>query len=160
MSDQENGKIKYRSTMARLRWRNLYIKCEVVNPSHKASQRWLAAAASELFDVAEVTFKTGGTLMAKTDFEKGKPDELVTLELTRDAVLGIKHAVKEIIQGTRERPPASQLERRELFESCQGIGPDGIFARIVEKEAKLPDSEDLEEGSELNEMDKKPEKPA
>lgn len=154
MSTQEDKKIKYKCALARLRWRNLYIKCEVVNPSHKASQRWLAAAASELFDVAEVKFKAGGTLLAK-DFEGGKPEDIISLELTRDAVLGIKHAIVEIIQGTKDRRPASQLERRELMESCQGIGPDGIFARIVEKESKLPDLDELEEGSELDEMDKK-----
>ncbi len=153
-------KISYQATMQRSRWRTIYLKCEVTSPTHKASQRWLSEAAAQLFDVAEVKIKAGGEIKAKVEFNAGKATDLVTLQLSRDAVLGIKFAVVAALDGTSGMPgarPSPLLERRDLLDSCGGIGPDGIFRKLVEKEAKLPEDGDLDEGSELDEMDKKKE---
>jgi hypothetical protein len=144
-------KITYKASMARQRWRKLYMLAETINPAHKASQRWLQAAAAELFEVAEVRLKTGGGLVGKT-FDLVRAEETVTLELTRDTVLGIKFAVIAKIVGDDTRKPATMLERRDLLEAVGGIGPDGKLRRLIEAEAKLPDSDDLEE-EDLSELD-------
>jgi hypothetical protein len=153
MSDTKGSdpKITYKGGMARARWRKLYILVETTNPAHKASQRWLQTAAAELFDVAEVRIKTGGGMVGKT-FDLVRGEEEITLELSRDAVLGIKFAVIAKLVGDETRKPATTMERRDLLEAVAGIGPDGKLRRLIEAEAKLPDSEDLEEEN-LDELD-------
>jgi hypothetical protein len=145
--------VKYSATMARLRWRNLYIKVEIASPGHKAAQRWLAAFAAEVFEVAEVEIKAGGDLRALA-FEAKRGQEEITLELSRDAVLGMKYAIVAALDGRggQNARPSPLLERRDLLASCDKVGPDGVFRRLVEKEAKLPEDTDLDEGSELADM--------
>lgn len=145
----------FEATMAKSQWRNLYIKVEITSPKHKAAQRWLAAAASELFDVAEVKIKAGGDLKAKP-FVGDAGAQKVTLVLSQDAVLGIKYAVVASLNGTAapDRGPSNLLERRDLLASCEGVGANGGLRKLVEKEAKLPEDEDLDEGAELEGMAK------
>lgn len=145
--DKANGgnhPVKYKATMARARWRALYSLAEKINPSHKASQAWLTATAAELFEIAEVKIKAGGNIFGKP-FDAKRSEELVTLELTRAAVLGIKFSVIEKLKGDENRKPASLNERRDLLEAVSGIGPDGKLRRLVEAESKLPESDDLED---------------
>lgn len=153
----DNSNIKYKATMARARWRALYLKIELRSPSHKAAQHWLAEAASQIFDVAEVKIKAGGVLQADP-FDGKKAEELVSMELTRDAVLGIKFAVTGALTGADSGKPSNLLERRDLLAACEGVkGPNGTLRKIVESEAKLQESDKLDENSSLEDMDKKPE---
>lgn len=133
--------VKYKGTTTRAQWRSLYLKCESVSPKNRVVQRWLSVAASELFDVAEVRIKPGGINAKRME----KPTEQVTLELSRDCVKGIQHAVIDTLLGTTSGMPAANAERRDLLDAVKDIGPGGKLVRLIEKEAKLPDSDDLDD---------------
>lgn len=152
----ETTKPVYEASMSRLRWRALYIKLEITQPKHRAAERWLSTAAAELFEVAEIKIKDGGDLRA-ADFKAGKAEDVVKLELSRDAVLGIKFAVIGALNGTGtpQRGPTPLLERRELLASVGSIGPDNGLRKLVEKESMLPEDEDIDEGSDLKGLEKK-----
>jgi hypothetical protein len=153
MSD---SKIRYASKIARAQWRALFLKCELTNPVHKAAGKWLAAACDELMPIAHVQVKPGGIVQADPYNGDDKFDDLVSLEISRDALLGIKFAVINVLKGGPNQPPANHLERMDLLNAVAGIGPDGILRRMVEADAKLPDgdvSEDKEMGDLLPKKD-------
>jgi len=140
--------IKYKGTATRAQWRALFMKAEIVPPDHRAAQKWTASTCAQLFDVAKVTIKSGGVLTGR-QFEAHEAHELVTLELSRDAVLGIKYAVIKALTGFGTVLPAGHLEREDLLNACRGIGPEEKLLHLIESEAKLPEMPDKADALEL-----------
>ena len=156
----DNANVKYKATMTREQWRNMYVKCENSPLGHRATLTWLSAATAELFDVAEVIQKASSGKMMVKPFEKGKPEDPVTLELSRNAVQGIKLvSIRALVggeatQGGGVTQPASLFNRKYIFDSLRGVGPNETLLRLVQKEAVLPETADLDE-AELD-LDEKP----
>lgn len=151
--------VRYKAAMTRQQWRDTFLRAETTNPPHKAALRWVSSLAAEIHEVAEVTIRAATGAMTIKPFEKERASERVELELSRDAVLGIKLIAIKVISGERERDgswkftPANLLERASLLASLKEVGPGGTLLRLVEKEAVLPDSNDLDE----EELDLEPE---
>lgn len=145
----EDKVIKYQAKAARVHWRTLFIKCQTKPRAHRAEEGWLIDACKELFDVARIKVLPGGALQG-LEWEKDtdKPSDVVELEITRGALLGIKRAVIWSILGdfTTNPPtlPASTLQRGDLLEAVSAIGPDGTLRRMIESEAKLPELDGIE----------------
>lgn len=153
----ENGAIKYAAKAARVHWRVLYIKCNTKSPGHKAEQGWLIDACKELFDVAKIKILPGGAGVDAGWNPGDQPSDIVQLELSRSAVLGIKHAVIAALKGDGQSPPANNANRQDLLNAVAEIGPDGILKRMIEAETKLPDVE-IDETKELGDLVPKEEK--
>lgn len=151
----DNHEVKYEATMSRDQWRQTFIRCQITEPTHRATMQWLARACEETFDVAEVTVKVAdGTIKAKP-FADGKGSERVTLTLSRGAVQGIKFAaISDILGAGRGGKPASMLSRSQILDSLRDVGPGGTLLRLVTKESELPESKDLDE----DELDLEPKK--
>ena len=145
----DKHEVKYDATMSRDQWRQMFIRCQITPPTHRATTQWLARVCEETFDVAEVTINAAdGTIKAKP-FTDGKGAERVTLILSRSAVQGIKFASIAAILGGGQQPPASMLARSQILDALREVGPGGTLMRLVAKESELPESKDLEE-DELN----------
>ena len=148
MSDKHA--VTFKATMTRDQWRTMNIRAETINPPHRSGLRWLSALSAETFDVAEVTVDTSsGRILAKPWTEPKVGTDRLTLDLSRDATLGLKVLAIKMILGTpgpRGEPaqPATLLERRNIFDALEGVA-DGKVLRLVKKEAQLPESDDLDE---------------
>lgn len=143
------GTVMYKATMTRDQWRAMFLRCEMFAPTHKASLKWLSAAAAELFDVSEVTVNVvDGNIKAKPFGEARPGTDSITLELSRDAVQAIKLVSIGVLTGAGKQAPASLLSRAQLFDSLRQVGPDGALLRLVQKEAQLPDA-----GADEDELD-------
>ena len=150
----EGEVIKYQGVATRAQWRAIYLKCETVPPDHKAATKWLASACAQLFDTAKVTLKTGGVVSAKA-FDGEEAEEVITLTLSRDAVLGVKYAVIKALTGYGNAAASAHLERADLLKACKGIGPDEKLLRLIEQEAKLPDMPDKDDALEIESKEAK-----
>jgi hypothetical protein len=137
--------LKYQAKLSRARVRDLYLLVEQTSPTHKASLAWLTAAAGELADLAQVSYRKDGKLEPKP-LTKEKVDEVIEFGLSRQAVLGVKFASGVALSGGK----LALITRKFLLTSLDGIA-DGKVRRLVEKEFPLPESDDLEEGKELDE---------
>jgi hypothetical protein len=135
--------IRYKASMELARWRAVYYKVELKSPKHKAAQRWLSSAAAELLDIVEVEHKPGGAMLAEG--LDGRAGNIVPLEISRDAMLGIRYAIIGALIGQDDGKPSNQLERWDLLEAASKIGPDGILRRLIESEAKIPIDESVDE---------------
>lgn len=151
----DKHEVKYKATMTREQWRQTFLRAETSTPPHKAALRWLSALAAETHELAEVTVRVSTGGISAKPFEKERGAERVEQELSRDAVLGIKlSAIQTMLgNGTKEGPPANLLLRSNVLASLKDVGPAGTLLRLVEKEAILPDSADLDE----DELDLEPE---
>lgn len=153
------NEIRYPAKMTREQWRQTYLRAETMNPRNKAEQRWLSALASETHDLAEVTIRLATGRVSAKPFDEERGAEVVERELSRDAVLGIKATAIQVLTGgygNPPAPPASRLDRMTVLDSIKDVGPAGTLMRLVEKEAVLKDSPDLDE----EELDLGPEAPA
>src|SRR3990167_6080840 len=144
MSDKHG--VKYKATMSRDQWRATNLRAETANPPHKAALRWFSALAAETYEVADVTMNVSSGEITAKSFGKEKGSERVELELSRDAVLGIKlSAIQTLLGDGKNVPPANLLLRKQTLDSIKDVGPAGALLRLVEKEAVLPDYRDINE---------------
>lgn len=144
---------KYKATMTRFQWRETYIRCQVVPPTHRESDAWLADVLKETHDVAEVIVKAStGDVKAKP-FENKRGEEPVTLDLSLSAIRGIKFAAIRALLGYNSQggavPAANRLAKATILDSLKDVGPDGAILKKVLKEAKLPESHEADDGDDL-----------
>ena len=155
--DDSNKDIKYPSKAARVHWRVLYVRCNTKSPAHKAEQGWLIDACKELFEVAKIKILPGGAGVDAGWNPGDQASDIVPLEISRSALLGIKHAVIAALKGDGQSPPANNASRQDLLNAVSEIGPDGILRRMIEAETKLTDVE-VDEDKELGDLVAKPAK--
>jgi hypothetical protein len=147
----QNG-VRYQAKAARVHWRVLYIKCQGKNPLHKAEQGWLIDACKELFDVAKIKTLPGSLIQGDAWDVGDTANDIVLLEISRSALLGIKHAVIGFLRGhPPNQLPANNMDRQDLLDAVSGIGPDGTLRRMIEAEAKLDDIQ-IDEDKELGDL--------
>lgn len=150
---KENEPKKYRGLLARAHWRALFMHVQNARPSNRTHDRWLNAANTELEALAKVKISVGATIRIPV---LENPEEMVDHELSHDALSGVKLALVQSIKGCEGRGPAPFAERRDLMKAAAGFGTR--FRDILAKEAKLPESDDLNEDEEdFSEEEKKPE---
>lgn len=132
MSEQENQKIQYKAALTRAQARNLFALCEHSPTKSKALLAALSAASLALTDAGKVQFDNDG--WTTQPFKGDEAKEICNLLLSREAILGIKHAVCNCI-----RDGITLAERRIYLLACDKIGANGIFRRVVETECAPPD---------------------
>lgn len=139
---------KARAVVRRSVARELFFLVQNAPTPNKSIVRVLAAADEALLEHSCVEFQDDGNYKF-LDMEK--PDEKIELLIERDAAIGIKHALVSAAK-------TAVYGRRKAILHWAGCFGD-IFRKRVEIEAKLAESEELEEGAELDEMFKE-DKPA
>jgi hypothetical protein len=128
------GKIK--ATASRGQVRMLWMKVQSARDLTKTVSRRLAAANAELEDAAKITVRTLG----RVKLDEAKVDEVVTLELSVDAALGIKEAVVQAIKGDGQSPRAALRDRIEMLDACKAFG--SRYVKEIEKASAPPDGDD------------------
>lgn len=156
----DEGKIK--ATMTRQQWREVYLRAQVVPPSTRETDRWMADLCAETCDVAEVTVNPATVQIQMKEFEAPKKaSDPVTLLLSINAVRGLKWSATRTITGYKVGnevlPPLNRLSRTGILDSLKAVGPDEKILKQVVKEAQLPASDTVDEGDELAEMVEKTE---
>src|SRR5579863_7368575 len=127
----ENEKIQYKASLTRAQARNLFGLCEHVPTKSKALLAALSAASLALSEAGLIEFDEDG--WSTKEFKGDEAKQVQELTLTREAVLGIKHALC-----TRLKGGVSLAERRIYLAAAEKIGSKGVFRRIVETECVPP----------------------
>lgn len=141
----DKHEVTYEATMTREQWRRTFVRCQITPPPHNSAIAWLSRACEETFEVAEVTVNATKGNVTEKGWDGRRGDELVKLTLSRTAVLGIKLSAITALMGGPQREPANLLQRAHILDSLRLVGPGGTLLRLVTKEAKLPENQDLEE---------------
>lgn len=136
------GEIKYKATLSRAQVREIHLKAETAPPLHRAAIRWLSAASAETFDLAGVRVDAVKGQISAVEDPQWKGDEDVSLEFSRDGVLGIKYIYVQEFLGSGELRPAGLLRRRQVVSMLSRVDPTGTLGRLVEKDGAPPASED------------------
>lgn len=136
----------HRAVLSKGHFRILFLRANMARAKNRSEERCLTAAVAELEDVAALEAKVGGIFNGK-EFEK--PDEKVEREFSDDATKGIKIAIVQGIlgDGTGQVASATLAVKRDLLRASEAFGTK--FRDLIEKEAKLPESEDLEDDKPL-----------
>lgn len=141
----ENKPKMYRGLLKRIHCRTLFMAVQTAVSRNRTIERRLAAANIALEPHGLIEVMTGGRLRNKA---MAKPDELVDLEVSQDAILGIKEAVVQTIKGDGQRPRCVFREELDYLEACKSFGKK--FHDMVYKETRPPESEELDEDEELD----------
>lgn len=140
---------KFKATMTRAQWRETYLKCQVVPPQHRDAERWMGDACAEIHDVAEVEIKVATGRIEMKEFKDRRGDESVELKLSINAIRGIKYACTRTLLGYGELLPANRITRAMILESLRYVGPGQKVMKKVMEESKLPDSNVVDDGLDL-----------
>jgi hypothetical protein len=143
----ENKVVMHRALLRRADVRELYLLIQRATPGNRTGERWLQAADQRLYDLSGVTYRAGGTYHLE---RLESPEEILEIEMSDDAVKGVKLAVVQHLLGdaTRSRPVADYSQRKATLDFVKGFGRK--FVALVEKEARLPESNDLDEEEPLD----------
>lgn len=142
---------KYKATMTRAQWRETYLKCQVVPPQHRDAERWMGDACAEIHDVAEVEIKVASGRIEMKEFKDRRGDETVDLMLSINAIRGIKYACTRTLLGYGDLLPANRITRAVILDSLRHVGPGQKVMKKVVEESKLPDSNVVDDGLDLDE---------
>lgn len=137
----ENKPKLYRGLVRRLHCRTLFMSVQNAVSKNRTVERRLQAANVALEPHANVEIRTGGVIRF-LELPRSKHDELVELEISQDAVLGIKEAVVQTIKGDGQRPRCAYREELDYLEACRSFGKK--FHDMVHKETRPPEDEDLD----------------
>lgn len=129
---------KYSGRVARMHVRILWLKVQSTRSQNRTHEDWLSAANRELQSEAYVKVGVGTSITLEP---MPKPNDMVDLTLSFEALCGVKLAIVEGAKGAPFR------EREDLLDAARGFGEE--FEKMCRKAAKLPESEELDEEAEL-----------
>lgn len=148
MGDVKQDAATYQARLTRVQCRNLLDIVESVRPTNKGHNIRVSTAASELFEPALAKSNENG--IEYPEWKDGEAKEVVDVEFSGLGLLGVKHAIVARLLGKFGFIAAANLVERKVFMSIAAkIGPERKLLAAVEREAKLPDAEDLDEKKEL-----------
>jgi hypothetical protein len=142
---KKNVPVKHRGVLARIEWRNLFLKVQGCSTQNKADMGRLQAAAMELEDVSGMVEKKGGRFSPKPAIDI---DEMIELEVSDLALKGIRVAVVRFLKPEDPKFNPVYAERKGVLDACEGFGSK--FRKMVEAEAKLAESDELDEEEPLD----------